>query len=101
MSPDTPAAPGGRPDVDGDWTARQLFTPDDLRLDPEEYVARHAHLIGVFSLHTHRFADPELGAWVRRVGELLTSEDDVERCRERYLAPEEMAAVRRAGAEDL
>ena len=71
----------------------------DLRLDPEEFVARRAHGIGAFAFHRYRFADPDLGAWVRRVGALLASDAEVERCRERVLSADERAAARRAEAE--
>ena len=92
---------GGRSDEEGDWIVKQFVSPEDLRKEPEEYVARHAHLLGTFSFHFHRFDDPELEAWVRRVGELLGSERDVERCRERFLSPDELAVVRRQAADDF
>lgn len=88
-------------DEEADWMARQFFSPDDLRTLPEEYVARHAHALGCFSLHLYRYGDPDLGAWVRRVGQLLSTEAEVERCRQRFLSAEELAAVRRQEAEGL
>ena len=69
-------------DYEGDLQAQQVFAPNDLQRTPEEYAARHAHLWGCFSLHLCRFRDPVLGAWVRRLGEILFDEDEVERCRQ-------------------
>lgn len=86
---------------EGDWIARQFLSVDDLRISPEEYAARHAHQWGCFSLHQHRYADPVLGAWVHRLGEILSSEEEVERCRRRFLTAEEFAAVQRDEAEGL
>jgi hypothetical protein len=80
MTPDASPTAGTRFDEEGDWIVRQFISPADLRLEPEEYVARHAHALGGFSFHFYRFRDPGLGAWVRRVGELLASSREVERC---------------------
>lgn len=101
MRSTTPSASASRSDEEGDWIAQQFFSAEDLRLSPEEYVARHAHAVGCFSLHLYRYRDPALGAWVRRVGELLSSKDEVERCRRRFLSAEEQAEVRRQEAEGL
>lgn len=84
----------GRFDHDGDWIAGQTFTADDLRLTPEEYAARHGHRWGCFSYHLYRYRDQALGAWVRRLGEILSDDDELERCRQRFLTPQELAAVR-------
>lgn len=70
-------------------------------MSPEEYAARHAHLWGCFSLHQYRYADPVLGDWVRRLGEILFSEEEIEQCRRRFLTAEEMTAARREEAEEL
>src|SRR5580700_742845 len=87
---------------EGDWIAQQFFSPDDLRLSPEEYVARHAHALGCFSFHFYSYRDPALGDWVRRVvGEILSTEGEVERCQKRFLSPEELATARRQQAEGL
>ncbi len=86
---------------EGDWIAQQFFSPTELRMSPEEYAARHAHALGCFSFHLYRYRDPALGAWVRRVGEILLTESEVERCRQQFLSPEELAVVRRQLAEDL
>jgi hypothetical protein len=86
---------------EGDWLARQFFVPADLQMSPEEYAARHAHEWGCFSFHLWSFRDPALGAWFRRLGEILFTEGEVERCRQRFLTPEELAEVRRQEAEDF
>jgi hypothetical protein len=101
MTPDASATTGTRFDEEGDWVVRQFVSPADLRMEPEEYVARHAHALGAFSFHFYRFRDPTLAAWVRRVGELLGSAEEVERCRERFLSPEELTVARRQDTEDL
>jgi hypothetical protein len=101
MTPGASPTLDGRFDEEGDWIVRQFIAPEDLQREPEEYVARHAHSLGAFSFHLYRLSDPGLGAWVRRVGELLASEEEVERCRERFLSPEELAVARRQDTEDL
>jgi hypothetical protein len=100
MIPNTPPSSHSRFD-EGDWIARQFFSPKDLRMSPEEYVARHVHALGCFSYHFYRYRDPALGAWVHRVGEILATAGAVERCRQRFLSPEELATVRRQEAEGL
>jgi hypothetical protein len=101
MPPNAPSIPDARFAEDGDWIARRFFSPDDLRLSPDEYVARHAHALGSFSFHLYRYSDPALGTWVRRVGELLAEDGGVERCQESFLSPKELADVRRQQAEGL
>lgn len=86
---------------EGDWIAQQFFSSEDRRMSPEEYVARHAHAIGCFSLHFYRYRDPILGAWVRRVGEFLSTNGEIERCRQRFLSSDELATARRQEAEGL
>jgi hypothetical protein len=99
MTPNTPTSSNDRFAEEGDWIAQQFFSPEDLRMSPEEYVARHAHSLGCFSFHFYRYRDATLGAWVRRVGEILSTEQEVEQCRQRFLTPEELATVRRQEAE--
>ncbi len=101
MIPTAHSASDTRLEEKGDWIASQFFSQADLRMQPEEYVARHAHAIGGFSFDLFRFDDPDLGAWVRRVGELLASEDEVNRCRERFLSREELADALRQDSEGL
>ncbi len=86
-------------DCEGDWFARQEFTPEDLSMSPEEYAARNAQNYETFNLHRFRFRDDSLGAWVRRVGELIDNYEELERWRQRLLTPEELAEVRRREAE--
>ncbi len=78
----------------GDEIARAMFSPSDLQMSAEEYAARHAQDWACFSLDQYRFRDPVLGAWVRRLGEILFTEGELERCRQRFLTPEELARVR-------
>ena len=100
MIPENPAA-GGRFEMEGDWIVRQFIEPSELANDPEEYVARYAHHLGTFGFPAYRFADPILGSWVRRVGELLASEPEVERCRARFLTRDELAEAHKLAEEDL
>ncbi len=99
MTDKAPTPSRTRSDEEGDWIAQQFFSPADLQLSPEEYAARHAHALGCFSFYQFRYRDPTLGAWVRRLGEILASEEEVERCRQRFLTPEELAVVRKQEAE--
>lgn len=96
MREPTAPTPAGRFDEEGDWLVRQFVPADGLQRPPEEYVARHAHSIGAFSFHLYRFADPALGTWVRRVGELLDSRELIELCRATFLTAEEAAAAGRS-----
>jgi hypothetical protein len=90
-----------KPSPDGDWLARQFFSESDLKMAPELYAARHSHRWGGFSLHLHTFADAALGAWVRRLGEILGSEEEIDRCRRHYLDSAELAAVEKKEAEQF
>ncbi len=85
--------------TDGDELVRELFSPADLRLTPEEYAARHAHEWACFSFHLYRYQDDELGTWVRRLGEVLFDQRELEDCRRRFLTPQELAAVKQREAE--
>ena len=101
MALNTSTASDSRFSEEGDWIAQQFFSPTELRMSPEEYVARHAHALGCFSFHFYQYRDPDLGAWVRRIGEIPATEGEVERCQQRFLSPEELAMVRRQAAEGL
>jgi len=70
-------------------------------VSPEEYVARHSHCIGCFSLHRYVYRSPQLTQWIRRVGEILSSPEETDRCRRELLTPEEYAAVQRAVADSM
>jgi hypothetical protein len=86
---------------EADWMAQQFFSGADLQMSPEEYAARHAHLIGSFSLHRYRYHDSVLGAWVRRLGDILSSTAEIERCQRQFLGPAELATVRKQQADGL
>jgi hypothetical protein len=64
-------------------------------MTPEEYAARHSHCIGCYSFHRMRYRNPEIGRWAVRLGELLTSTEEMERVRRELLTPEEYAEVQR------
>ena len=97
--PETGASPWNRFVGTADEDVRHLFGEERLKLSPEEYAARYAHLWGCFSFDQFPFRDPALGAWVRRLGELLRDPAELERCRQRFLTAEELAEVRRQQAE--
>jgi hypothetical protein len=99
MTTNTDPTSNRRFNEEGDGIAQQFFSPIDLRMPPEEYAARGAHLIGCFTLHLYQYRDPALGAWVRRLGEILFTEGEVERCRQQFLTPDELATVRKEEAE--
>ena len=101
MTPNRPSSTQGGTIERGDWIARQFVSPTDLRLTPEEYVARHSHLLGAFGFARLKYDDQALGIWVRRVAELLADRAEIERCRSCFLSPEEIAAARRLESEDL
>ena len=77
-----------------------MISGEDRQLSPEEYIARHAHVWLCFSYHHYKFADENLGSWVRKVGQLLISDEAVARCREKFLTVTELAEVRRREAEE-
>lgn len=89
----------GRFDCEGDEIVHHLFSPAELLMSPEEYAARHAHQWGCFALHLYRFRDSMLGAWVRRIGEIYSDSDELDRCRQRFLTPEEITEVKRQEVE--
>lgn len=90
--------PDARFDREGDWEALQFFTESDRRLSPEEYAARHGHEWGSFSYHLYRYRDERLGAWVRRVGELLFNDEELNRLRHELLTAEERLKIERDAA---
>jgi hypothetical protein len=95
MAANPTSAMDKRFDEEGDWIARQFFSPADLQMSPEEYAARHGHLLACFALHRYQYRDPSLGAWVQRLGEILFTDGELERCRVRFLTPQELAEVRK------
>lgn len=84
---------------EADEVVQRLIGEQRLKLSPEEYAARYGHLWGCFSFERFPYRDPALGAWVRRLGELLRDPEEVERCRQRFLTPEELAVVQSQMAE--
>jgi hypothetical protein len=98
MSSSIPRESADRSNAEFDDVAKDLF-PYTI-VAPEEYAARNAHLWLCFSLHLYRYGDPVLGAWVRRLGEILFDEAEVERCRQQFLTPEEFAKVQKQRTED-
>ena len=65
-------------------------------LSPEEYAARNAHLWSAFSFDDFRYEDPELDAWIARLGDILFQRKGaptLRELRERFLTPEERRAV--------
>ena len=94
-------SPDPRYDAEADDIVPMFFSAGDLRMSPEEYAARRAQDWGCFALHLYRYRDATLSAWMRRLGEILFDEGEVERCRQRFLTPEELAEVRRRAAEEF
>lgn len=86
---------------EGDWIVRQLFSPEELRMSPEEYAARQAHLWGCFSLHRYRYSDPALAHWINRLADILASGEEIERCRRHFLTAEELASVQQRKIEEF
>jgi hypothetical protein len=62
-------------------------------VSPEEYVARHSHQIECFSLDRHDYIYPELGNWLRRLGQILRGPTEVGRCRRSFLTQAEYETV--------
>lgn len=63
---------------------------------PEEYAARHAHQWVSFSFDDYRYSDPELDAWVARLGDILfrrTGAPSLEALRNQFLTPLERKAL--------
>lgn len=91
-----PEEPGRDFDREYDERADAMFAW--RRMTPEEWVARWGHTVGCCSLHRYRYRNPELGNWMRRLGELLTGdvdEEEIDRYRRQYLTRDEYARVRR------
>lgn len=84
---------------EGSWIVHQFFSAEELQLSPEEYVARHSHLLGNFSFHLYRYDNPVLGTWTRRIAQLLADDAEIERCRQRFLTRIEQDELRRQTAE--
>ena len=88
-------------DEEGDWIVQQMFSAEDLARSPEEYAAHHAQDWGCFSFHRYRYLDPDLGVWVRRLGEILFDQAEVERCRKRFLSMAKYAEMKQRETEEF
>jgi hypothetical protein len=65
-----------------------------LSMSPEEYVARHGHLILCFSLHRFKYHDERLKDWLQRVFDLLTKDRErIPSLRKQYLSADKLAEV--------
>ena len=101
MRTETDSSPWNQIVGEADDDVRHLIGEDRLKLSPEEYAARYLHLWGCFSFDRFQYRDPILAAWVRRLGELFRDPAELERCRQRFLTPNELVEVRRQESEGL
>lgn len=70
--------------------ARELFPYREQT--PEEYAARQAHQWMSFSFDDYRYSDPELEAWIARLGDILFKRPgapSLEALRAKFLTSEE------------
>ncbi|WP_053232311.1 hypothetical protein [Sandaracinus amylolyticus] len=82
--------------------ARELFPYREQT--PEEYAARHFHEWMCFSFDEFRYSDPELDAWIARLGQIFFERPgapSVEELRARFLTPEEIEAIHERDQEEL
>jgi hypothetical protein len=61
-------------------------------LSPEEWAANNAHEIESFSFDEFSYDDPDLDAWVHRLGRILFTHGAVDACRRRFLTTEQRLA---------
>jgi len=54
MTPDASSTAGPRFERKVIGSSGSFVSPADLRREPEQYVARHAHTLGGFSFHLYR-----------------------------------------------
>lgn len=74
--------------------ARELFPYREQT--PEEYAARHFHEWMTFSFDDFRYSDPELNAWIARLGQIFFKRPgapSIEELRARFLTPQEIEAI--------
>ena len=91
MDAERPAADKGRTEI-----AAEHFS---WGLSADEYAARHSHSWGCFSLDEVKYADPNLDAWIQRLGDIFFRRNDaptITELRNQYLTPVERAAVEKA-----
>ena len=82
--------------------ARELFPYREQT--PEEYAARHFHEWMTFSFDDYRYSDPELDAWIARLGQIFFKRPgapSIEELRARFLTPEELEAIREKEKEEF
>jgi hypothetical protein len=68
-----------------------------LEMSPEEYAARHSHTWLSFSFDEYRFANPDLDAWIQRLGDILRGRNGaptVEALRQTLLTDLDRARIR-------
>jgi hypothetical protein len=70
-------------------------------LSPEEWAAHNAHEIVLFSFDEFRYDDPDLDAWVQRLGRILFTRGGVDVCRRRFLTTEQRLAYEAREQEPL
>jgi hypothetical protein len=87
------AAPGEsvRQPADG-FRATRAAAWRATALSPEEWAADNAWDIVVFSFDEFQYDDPDLDAWVQRLGRILFTEGGVDACRRRFLTTEQQLA---------
>ena len=87
------AAPGEsvRQPADG-FRATRAAAWRATALSPEEWAANNARDIVMFSFHEFLYDDPDLDAWVQRLGRILFTEGGVDACRRRFLTTEQRLA---------
>lgn len=88
---DLPLAEPGR-----EQSALEIFPIHGLT--PEEYAARESHRWACFSFADYRYRDPELSAWIQRLGSILfcaPGAPSVEELRAQYLTPAERQEIER------
>jgi hypothetical protein len=72
---------------------REVFP---LTMSPEEYAGREGARILMFSLDRYRYQDKHLQAWIRRLGEILSTPGLLAHYQEQYLTSDELEQVRAA-----
>lgn len=81
--------------------AKELFA---LGYSPEEYAARFAHNWYCFSLDDVCYSNPDLDAWIQRLGDILFRRPGapaVADLRAIYLTPEERERIERRSGDGI
>lgn len=79
--------------TDREETAKRVFGGWE-KMSAEEWAARFSHTVGCSSFDQYRYRDPSLHAWIHRLHDLFRSPGQIDRCRKRYLTPEEIEAIK-------